>query len=80
MRGQDRVYSAAFSPDGTRVVTASFDGTARIWDGGDTLGTAGIVLASGCGSPSKQATENFAITAKAWATLSAGNSPRRWPG
>jgi WD40 repeat protein len=24
--------SAAFSPDGTRVVTASFDGTARIWD------------------------------------------------
>ena len=26
------VYSAAFSPDGTRVVTASNDGTARVWD------------------------------------------------
>ena len=26
------VECAAFSPDGTRVVTASFDGTARIWD------------------------------------------------
>jgi WD40 repeat protein len=26
------VYSAAFSPDGTRIVTASGDGTARIWD------------------------------------------------
>ena len=26
------VVSAAFSPDGTRVVTASDDGTARIWD------------------------------------------------
>ncbi len=26
------VKSAAYSPDGTRVVTASWDGTARIWD------------------------------------------------
>jgi hypothetical protein len=29
---QDAVLSAAFSPDGTRVVTASADTTARIWD------------------------------------------------
>jgi WD40 repeat protein/tRNA A-37 threonylcarbamoyl transferase component Bud32 len=28
----DRVRSAAFSPDGRRVVTASFDDSARIWD------------------------------------------------
>jgi len=28
----DIVYSAAYSPDGTRVVTASDDKTARIWD------------------------------------------------
>jgi WD40 repeat protein len=26
------VTSAAFSPDGTRIVTASFDATARLWD------------------------------------------------
>ena len=26
------VISAAFSPDGSRIVTASFDKTARIWD------------------------------------------------
>ena len=28
----DQVVSAAYSPDGTRIVTASFDKTARIWD------------------------------------------------
>ena len=33
LRGHDElVYSAAFSPDGSRIVTASFDKTARIWD------------------------------------------------
>ena len=28
----DTVVSAAFSPDGKRVVTASWDNTARVWD------------------------------------------------
>jgi len=28
----DVVESAAFSPDGSRIVTASYDGSARIWD------------------------------------------------
>lgn len=33
MRGHEGyVYSAAFSPDGGRTVTASHDGTARLWD------------------------------------------------
>ena len=35
LRGHDNwVHSAAFSPDGTRVVTASYDKTARLWDVG----------------------------------------------
>ena len=29
---QEVVNSAAFSPDGTRIVTASDDRTARLWD------------------------------------------------
>ena len=33
LRGHtDEVWSAVFSPDGTKVATASADGTARIWD------------------------------------------------
>src|SRR5262249_55072395 len=28
----DKVVMAQFSPDGTKIVTASWDGTARIWD------------------------------------------------
>ncbi len=32
MRHDRRVFSAAFNPDGTQVVTASCEGTARLWD------------------------------------------------
>ena len=32
MQHEDRVWSAAFSPDGARVVTASDDKTARVWN------------------------------------------------
>jgi WD40 repeat protein len=32
MRHDDAVNSAAFSGDGTRIVTASDDETARVWD------------------------------------------------
>jgi WD40 repeat protein len=32
MAAQDSVRRVAYSPDGSRIVTALFDGTARIWD------------------------------------------------
>jgi WD40 repeat protein len=36
----DSVSAAAFSPDGARIVTASYDGRVRIWD----LGTKKVLM------------------------------------
>ena len=42
------MHSAAFSPDGTRIVTASADGTARLWDAASGAEIAVLQRASEC--------------------------------
>jgi len=47
-RGHTRsVQSAAFSPDGLRVISSSFDGTARIWQAGEARTVAQLGEVSG---------------------------------
>ena len=49
LRGHEKVVtSAAFSPDGSRVVTASWDETARIWDARIEAMSAKVLLAEAC--------------------------------
>ncbi len=69
----DYVNSAAYSPDGTRIVTASIDKTARIWD---ARTGAQLAVLSGHGDPVSSAayspdgtrivTASYDKTARIW--------------
>ena len=70
-----RLNSAAFSPDGSRVVTASDDNTARLWDA--TTGAA-LATLSGHTKPVKSAV--FSPDGSRVVTASDDNTARLWDG
>ena len=67
------VNSAAFSPDGTRVVTASNDNTARLWDAGN-----GHLLATLAGHTGPVNSALFSPDGKRIVTASADGTARVW--
>jgi len=69
----DWVNRAVFSPDGSRIVTASFDNTARVWDG-----TTGTVLAKLSGHTDRVYNAAFSPEGSRIVTASADNTARVW--
>ncbi|MEM9487775.1 MAG: AAA family ATPase, partial [Myxococcota bacterium] len=70
---RDAIYSAAFSPDGKRIVTASLDHTARVWRA-DGIG-APLVLR---GHRARVHSARFSPDGKRVVTASLDNTARVW--
>jgi WD40 repeat protein len=81
LRGHEGlVWSAAFSPDGKRIVTASQDKTARLWDaetgkqiGASLRGHDGYVISAAFSPDGKRiVTASFDNTAQLWGAAETG--------
>ncbi|MDZ8082431.1 MAG: TIR domain-containing protein, partial [Nostoc sp. DcaGUA01] len=70
---QDKVNNASFSPDGNRIVTASFDNTARVWDT-----STGKLLSSLKGHQSYVYNASFSPDGNRIVTASFDNTARVW--
>jgi WD40 repeat protein len=67
------VWNAAFSPDGSRVVTASYDNTARVWDA-----TTGKLLATPLEHQGPVSNAAFSPDGTRVVTASADHTARVW--
>jgi WD40 repeat protein len=70
------VNSVAFSPDGKRIVSGSFDRTLRLWD----AGTGQPIGAPLTGHTSNVNSVAFSPDGRRMVSASADNTVRVWPG
>ena len=68
------MLGAAFSPDGSRIVTASADRTARVWDA-----QTGAALTSFSGHTNQVVTASFSPDGSRVVTASVDRTARIWP-
>ncbi|WP_076401501.1 nSTAND1 domain-containing NTPase [Insolitispirillum peregrinum] len=71
---EDRVTAASFSPDGKKVLTASYDGTARVWD----LSSSPPTAISLNGHKSAVGAASFSPDGRRVVTASDDNTARVW--
>jgi WD40 repeat protein len=69
---QQAVYSASFSPDGKRIVTASLDKTAKVWD------ISGKLIATLTGHQGEVISASFSPDGKRIITVSWDNTAKVW--
>jgi WD40 repeat protein/serine/threonine protein kinase len=73
LRHPDRVFTAVFSPDGHRILTASGDNRARVWDAGT-----GATLVTFAGHEDKVVSAAFSPDGARVVTASCDNTARVW--
>src|SRR5262249_4193062 len=72
------VVAALFSPDGSRIATASTDGTVRVWDPVTGQSLATLVGRSGGGPPAAVKDIAFSPSGLLLATAAADGTARLW--